>query len=70
MTYSRPRIISHNSSSLIESIGPAVTQAYLDVGGGRQAMLNTDKIECYQEHSPPSVQLAQVKIKVKTKTKV
>ena len=65
-TYKSPSIMSYKSKDIMEIIGPCQNAAYLDVGGGRQAMLDSGKIEYRQECISPEIRF----VKVETKNKI
>lgn len=65
MYYLKPKVFSYDASFLVELIGPCQTQAYLNVGGGRQAMLGSERIEYQQVNIVPESKLVQIKIKNK-----
>lgn len=66
--YSPPELVSYRGQDITNIAGPCQTAytAYIDVGGGRQAMLDLGKIEYRQDCVLPEIRLVQVKVKTKT----
>lgn len=64
--YKSPGLVSYKNKDITEIAGPCQNAAYLDVGGGRLTMLDTEKIEYRQEGMSPEIRLVQVEIKTKT----
>ncbi len=66
--YSSPEIVSYRRQDITDIIGSCQTAytAYIDVGGGRQAMLNSGEIEYRQDCVIPEIRLVQIKTETKT----
>lgn len=62
--YKSPKLSSYKNQDFLEIIGPTQTQS-VSVGGGRQAMLNYERIEFRKEAVYPQTRLAKIEIKNK-----
>lgn len=62
--YKSPSIVSYRGKDILEISGPCQAQsAFLNVGGGRQAMLGPEKVEYRQYGISTEIRLAKAGIK-------